>query len=273
MLMAPAAENKSSLNESSLRRLTIRQVLYHPLTWLAVGCHAALLLVPFDPSPPAAAPETIEEEAPEEAAIDVLNLSEIATAEPPTQASSEPPSAPPPAASQPAPVRSATAPAASAAAPAPASNAPAAPAAPAAPVAPGGATKDPLPPAYDPSADQDLFIGNLGAIGLTDYTASQGLPPAGLLRHPENASYFLNGSAPAAGARDARWMDKGPDDVLNQLKATYEPGGISFNQLDSYGGEPLYQLVTAEGQPFMYISLVSLKGSSLVVIWQSNPLS
>ncbi len=68
-------------------------------------------------------------------------------------------------------------------------------------------------------------------------------------------------------------MDKGPDDVLSQLKTTYGPSGIVFNQLDNYGGELLYQLVTAEGQPFMYISLVSLKGSSLLVIWQGNPLS
>lgn len=269
--MAPAAENQSSLNESSSRRLTVRQVLYHPLTWLAVGCHVLLLVVPFDPSPPVAATETVEEEAPEETVIDVLNLSEIATAEPPPPASTEPlPAAPPSAASQPAPARSATAPASSAApASVSISNAPNAPATPAAPAA----TKDPSSPAYDPSADQDLFIGNLGAIGLTDYTASQGLPEPRLLRRPENASYFLNGSAPAAGAKDARWMDKGPDDVLDQLKTTYGPGGIVFNQLDDYGGEPLYQLVTAEGQPFMYISLVSLKGSSLVVIWQSNPLS
>lgn len=270
--MAPAAENTSSLHTSLPRRLTVRQVLYHPLTWLAVGCHAALLLVPFDPGPPAATPETVEEEVPEEVAIDVLNLSEIAPAKPPAPASPEPPpAAPPPAANQPAPVRSATAPASSAA-PVPVSDAPAAPATPAAPDN-SGAMNDPPPPAYDPSADQNLFIGNLGALGLTDYTDSQGLPPPTLLRRPENASYFLNGSAPAAGAKDARWMDKGPDDVLNQLKATYSPGGIVFNPLDNYGGELLYQLVTAEGQPFMYISLVSLKGSSLVVIWQGNPLS
>lgn len=279
--MAPSAENRSSLGERSPLRLitdrfTISQVLHHPLTWLAVGFHALLLVVPFDPSPSAAPPETIEEKAPEEAAIDILSLSEISTPEPPAPAAPEPPPAPPaaaPPAAAPAPSapRSASGSVAPAAA---ATNAvpPAAGASVPATTAPAG-DPPPPPPAYDPSADQEIFIGNLGAIGLTDYTAAQGLPETRFFRHPENAGTFLNGSAPAAGAKDARWMDKGPDDVLSQLKTTYGPSGIVFNQLDNYGGELLYQLVTAEGQPFMYISLVSLKGSSLLVIWQGNPLS
>lgn len=278
--MAPSAENRSPLGERSLRRLitdrfTISQLLHHPLTWLAVGFHALLLVVPFNPSPSAAPPETPEEAAPEEAAIDILSLSEISTPEPPAPAAPEPPAAPPAAAAPPstlprsAPAPTAAAPVtaapATAVAPAPGSSAPATPAA--------AGDLPPPPPAYDPSADQEIFIGNLGAIGLTDYTAAQGLPEPRFFRHPDNAGYFLTGSAPAAGAKDARWMDKGPDDVLSQLKTTYGPSGIVFNPLDDYGGELLYQLVTAEGQPFMYISLVSLKGSSLLVIWQGNPLS
>ncbi len=286
--MAPSAENRSSLPERSPRRLvtsrlTIKQVLYHPLTLLAVGVHVLLLVVPFNLSPSVAPPEKPEEEAPEEAAIDILSLSEISTPEPPVPAASEPPPAPPAAAPPSAALRSApvsaaspaAAPAASRSAPVSAAAAPAAlapgPSAPAT-AAPAGKPSPPLP-AYDPSADQEIFIGNLGAIGLTDYTAAQGLPEPRFFRQPENASSFLNGTVPAAGAKDARWMDKGPDDVLNQLKTTYGPSGIVFNQLDNYGGELLYQLVTAAGEPFMYISLVSLKGSSLLVIWQGNPLS
>ena len=277
--MAPSAENRSPLGERSLRRLItarFKSVRCYTtrLTWLAVGFHALLLVVPFDPSPSAAPPETPEEAAPEEAAIDILSLSEISTPEPPAPAASEPPAAPPVAAppstsprSAPAPTAAApdTAAPATAVAPAPGPSAPATPAA--------AGDLPPPPPAYDPSADQEIFIGNLGAIGLTDYTAAQGLPEPRFFRHPENAGYFLTGSALAAGAKDARWMDKGPDDVLSQLKTTYGPSGIVFNPLDNYGGELLYQLVTAEGQPFMYISLVSLKGSSLLVIWQGNPLS
>lgn len=276
--MAPSAENRSSLNERSPFRLItdrfmLSQVLHHPLTWLAVGFHALLLVVPFEPSPPAAPPETLEEEAPDESAIDILSLSEISTPEPPAPPAPEMPPAPPAAAAPPSTSpRSAPAAAASSAA-ASANAAPSAPgpSAPATPAPTGN--PPPPPPAYDPSADQEIFIGNLGAIGLTDYTAAQGLPETRFFRHPENAGTFLNGSAPAAGAKDARWMDKGPDDVLSQLKTTYGPSGIVFNQLDNYGRELLYQLVTAEGQPFMYISLVSLKGSSLLVIWQGNPLS
>lgn len=276
--MTPSAENSSSLNERSPLRLitdrfTIRQVLHHPLTWLAVGFHALLLVVPFDPSPSAAPPETPEEEAPEEAAIDILSLSDISTREPPAPPAPETPPAPPAAAAPPSTAPPSTSPRSAPAAAASATAAPSAPGPSAlATPAPTGDLPPP-PPDYDPSADQEIFIGNLGAIGLTDYTAAQGLPETRFFRHPENAGNFLTGTAPAAGAKDARWMDKGPDDVLSQLKTTYEPSGIVFNQLDNYGGELLYQLVTAEGQPFMYISLVSLKGSSLLVIWQGNPLS
>ncbi|MGC1306628.1 MAG: hypothetical protein WA885_05320 [Phormidesmis sp.] len=257
--------------EDTPRRLTIKKVLYHPLTWTAIGIHLLLLVVPFDPGASTAEPEIEEVTDNEAIPVDILNLSEISTATPPAEnvptPSTPPPSAPSPAAAPPA----STAPPA-VVAPAPVATAPTDPAL--APFEPAPAAAPPAstpPPAYDPGEDQALFINNLGALNLGDYTEAQGLPPANFFRQPGNAGYFLNEGVPVLGAKDARWMDKGPDAVLAELQATYAPSGIVFNQLDSYGGEILYELRTAADQPFMYISLANLKGSSLLVIWQANP--
>ncbi|MGB7250599.1 MAG: hypothetical protein WBC73_16815 [Phormidesmis sp.] len=253
-----------------------KKLLYHPLTWLAVGLHALLLIIPFDPSMPSAAELASEEAEPEAIAVDILNLADISSTPPPPGESlpSTPPPAPPNAPPAPAPPSAAVPPSVSQTPlPAPAATNPAAsPTQPAANPAAAPAA-DPVPPAYDPGQDQTLFIDNLGALNLQDYTDTQGLPPAKFFHRPENAGYFIDGEVPAAGARSARWMDKSPDAVLAELKANYTASGIVFNQLGDYGGEVLYELVTAAGEPFMYISLARLSGSSLLVIWQSNPLA
>ncbi|MEL6778234.1 MAG: hypothetical protein AAFO06_13350 [Cyanobacteria bacterium J06597_16] len=278
--MAPVKDQPSAISSSTdfakvqpTRRLTARKVLYHPLTWLAVGFHGLLLFVPFNPGPVSVEEDVEIAEEPEEDAIpiDILNLSDIATATPPAEA--------PPTATPPAPPSAAVAPA-PATVPAPAEPEPL--------VAdeevpidiadpdiadPLGTPDEEVPtqPAYDPGQDQTLFIDNLGQMALGDYTADQGLPPANFFREPGNAGYFLAGEIPVAGAKDARWMDKGPDAVLDELQRSYAASGITFSQLDDYGGEVLYELKTPTGESFMFISLARLKGSSLLVIWQGDP--
>ncbi|MEO0520966.1 MAG: hypothetical protein AAF171_27140 [Cyanobacteria bacterium P01_A01_bin.116] len=278
--MAPVKDQPSAISSSTdfakvqpTRRLTARKVLYHPLTWLAVGFHGLLLFVPFNPGPVSVEEDVEIAEEPEEDAIpiDILNLSDIATATPPAEA--------PPTATPPAPPSAAVAPA-PATVPAPAEPEPL--------VAdeevlidiadpdiadPLGTPDEEVPkqPAYDPGQDQTLFIDNLGQMALGDYTADQGLPPANFFREPGNAGYFLAGETPVAGAKDARWMDKGPDAVLDELQRSYAASGITFSQLNDYGGEVLYELKTPTGESFMFISLARLKGSSLLVIWQGDP--
>ena len=264
------------------RKLTLKKVLYHPLTWVALGFHLLLLFVPF--SDRASNEEVLEdlENGPEEAiAIDLLNLSEIATSTPPP---AEPPPTEPPPAAPPAPSAPPPAPSQAAIPPEPVDNPTEVPSeaptveepATEAPVeqpvdeAPVEVPPDPPLPAYDPGEDQSVFIKNLGAVGLNDYT-DQGLPPTNFFRDPDNAGYFLNGDQPVQGAASARWVDKGPSDVLNQLQTSYAPTGIVFTQLQNYGGEELYELTTPTGQTFMHISLVRLKGSTLLVIWQDRP--
>jgi hypothetical protein len=284
-----------------------RSLLFHPLAWVALGLHAALLFMPMG-EPKATEAEAEAPETEEAIAVDVLNLSDIATSKPPppgaptasnrpapaqnaAQRSAQPAQMPvpqnPPAQSPPAqaPSDSAAAPAANSVAPVADnssagssvatdnSTAPnfAAPDPAAAGGAAGGAGGD-AAAAYDPEADQSVFIANLSAIGLQDYTDDTGLPAPNLFREPNNAGYFLENGQPVANARSARWMNKSPDAVLAQLQESYGPSGITFNQLGDYGGEGLFELSTAEGQSFMFISLVRLKGSTLVVMWQQMPV-
>ena len=77
------------------RRITLKKVLYHPLTWLAVGFHVLLLVVPFGGGANSDLAETPEEDSEAAIPVDLLNLSDIATSTPPPL---EPPvAAPPPA--------------------------------------------------------------------------------------------------------------------------------------------------------------------------------
>ncbi len=267
--------------DSTKRRLTLRKILYYPLTWAAVGAHVLLLVVPFDSSPSEAAEDTSEQPKElESIPVDILNLSEIATSEPPPSA---PLAAPPPVApagaiaSQPVP------------SPADISTSV---------VDPGPATEvqaetvatvdtastqqqEEQQSAYDPSGDQRQFIQNLEGLGLGGFEVNgeRSLPNVKSFRNGTDPSYFIIETGvrpntvinPAAGAREARWLDKEPGNVLGELTATYAAAGIGFTPIESYGAEPLYELTTANGDPFMYISLVQLKGSTLLVVWQADP--
>ena len=279
--------------ESTTRRLTLKKLLYHPLTWVAVGAHVVLLVVPFSSSGPKAVdnPTTQPEEI-ESIPVDILNLADIATSEPPLE----------PASTNPSPPRSA----------------------PLSAIAPS--TQDtPIPTkldarsaadevtqnlesqgvqtessssassaqtqqlgenqtlAYDPSADQQQYIQNLDSLGLGGYkdpnSGERSLPGVSSFRRNTDSSYFITetGTRPytviktVEAARDARWLDKEPSTVLAEQEDTYSTLGLSFVKVDNYGGEPLYQLTKEDGSPVMYLSLVQLQGSTLLVIWQVDP--
>jgi len=279
--MAPTLERHSKPNHQNPKnktrrpRLTVKQILYHPLTWLAVGAHIGLLFVPFNPSAPSAAePDVPEEDIDESVPVDILNLADISTPTPPAESTPPPvtpPAAPPPAVPAAAPV--------AAPEPSPVAEPTAIPEA--APVTPQSdpvtSPTEPAPPAYDPSGDQQVFVGHINAIGIDNYRDTLGLPGPNTFPKGNGASFldFANPVAPVpiAGARDAVWMDKQPLDVLEKLKQTYEPAGVTFSQMDSYGGELLYELTNPDGQPFMHVSLVDFAtGSSLLVMWSASPL-
>ncbi|HEY9879468.1 MAG TPA: hypothetical protein V6D29_13515, partial [Leptolyngbyaceae cyanobacterium] len=133
----------------------------------------------------------------------------------------------------------------------------------------------PPEPAFNPQESQRQFAANLGNMGVADYTDQLGLPSRGNFRNPGNADSFLanvDGNPTALPGSEARWLDKEPDTVLSEnLVSVYEQAGVAFNELNPYGSERFFQALTPEGQPFLYLSLVQLKGSTLLVIWNSPP--
>lgn len=272
--------------KSTTRHLTLKKVLYHPLTWIALGAHVVLLFVPFSTSQPESVEESTEQqEETESIPVDILNLAEIATSQPPPP---EPAPTPP---QSPAVI---TAPSLVPPEPAPPEPAPTEPVSepdPAlqsqtatsdSPIQSQQSTEDQLP-AYDPSADQRLYIQNLDSLGLDGYkdpvTGENALPAAREFRKGTNWSYFITettvGGMPTsqavAGARDARRLDGEPAAILSEQEAVYSAAGFSFIEVGEYGGEPLHQLTKADGSPVMYLSLVRLQGSTLLVIWQADP--
>lgn len=250
-------------------RLTWKTLLYHPLTWLAIGAHIVLLVVPFNPDKPAAVePEEPEEEIDESIPVDILNLSALSAPQPPPDAP-EPATPPPPAPTAAPPPPSAPPPPAASSVPEPAAPVAPEPATPepASPVAP-----EPATPAYSPGGDQNAFTGNLGNLGLNSYTF---LPDAGMFPSG-NGDRFLdlsdpNTPGPLPGSLGAQWNDKQPGDVLGVMQDAYAGSGLIFTEWTPYEGEQVYQLSNPDGNPFMYVSVVNMNGSSLLVMWPDDP--
>ena len=279
---AAIAKNATPLYQ----RITWKRAIYHPLTWLALGIHVALLVVPFNPAPPVAI-EPEEANSDDAIAIDLLNLSDIATSVPPPVDTPPPPTDVPSAPSNPAQVPASIAVQSKAVQPeaAQTAQAPAVQPDPTSqnaepvqqvpePASPEPVQQEPVAqtPAYDPSQDQQLFVKNLGQLGLSTYDSSViGLPGPNEFKEPVNAGFFVNADAPAPGAKSVQQIDKQPSDVFEQLDTSYRQAGITFTPLDNYGGESLYHAATPEGDTLMYFSLVRLKGSTLLVIWQDLP--
>lgn len=255
-----------SIGEAWPLRLTWRALLYHPLTWLAVGAHIGLLVVPFNPDNPAA----VEPEEPEEAIdasipVDILNLSALSAPEPPPDAPNPGPVTPPPAptAALPPP----TAAPVPAAEPAPAALEPAAP-----PETEPATPPPPPPPAYSPGGDQNAFTGNLGNLGLNTFPY---LPELSSFPN-ENGDKFLDftdkdNPVPRSDSLGAQWTDKQPDNVLGLMQDAYAGSGLLFTEWTPYEGDVVYQLSNPDGNPFMYVSVVNTNGSSLLVMWPDDP--
>ncbi|MEO0768170.1 MAG: hypothetical protein AAFY72_01860 [Cyanobacteria bacterium J06649_4] len=278
--MVPVVKSKSKANPTVKvrNRLTFKKILYHPLTWIAVGAHVVLLFVPFNPNKPTAVEEVPEEEIDESIPVDILNLSSISTPTPPPEAAPKPPDAsPPPAAAlPPAPVPAPS----PTPVPAPADEEAAPMAEVADPVEQTVSTESPVEteqpqqPAYDPSGDQQVFISNLGNLrGVNAYDAT--LLPYESDFPNGNGAFFLDFSSdppgPAAGALNATRIDKQPSSALEVVTSSYSSAGYTVAPLANYANEALYELKTAEGATALYMSLVSLEGSTLVVTWPNDP--
>ena len=238
--------------------------LVAPLMGISFILHLALLFLPI-PAWNIAAEETVEEETPadaEEEPIDILSLADIAAPDPPPEQPPDPPQqqqqAPPPSGAVPPPPD------------------------------PSQVIEEPIEedvyeeePLIDDEATENFdsgpateeFLGDLSGLGVVDYTAEYGLPPPDYLRRPENASCFMTPDGNVVpGVRASNWLDKEPQTLLREnLQDVYGPKGITFAELDAFCGERYFQASTAEGQPFMTLSLVQLEGSTLLIVWETPP--
>ena len=273
-------------------RLTLKKVLYHPLTGLAIAAHLLLLIVPFNKpqvSPPDS--ETPEAEVDEAIPVDILNLSALSAPKAPAPTTQPPPppvpaqavspdsvpiEVPPvePVPVEPTPIEQATIEQPSAELTLIEQT----------PVEQTPAEQTPVeqPLTYDPQADQQAFISqgldalSKGTNAIGNFRAI-GLPPINYFEK-DNAANFLDYSSDPpsilAGAIDAVWMDKQAARVAEQIESTYGPKGVQLIPLSPYGDELLYEMLTPANETMMYVSLVNFpsKGSSLMVTWTVNPL-
>jgi len=265
---------------SPTRRLTPKNILikllYNPLTWLAIGAHLLLLVVPFNPN--ATTTDVIEEpeeEVDESIPIDILNLSELATAAPPP----ETPPPPSPATPPPAPV-----PALAAPVPAPVAEVPAEaePLEPEVPTEPESQELEvPVeevlqdPPAYDPTGNQNYFVGQISNLGIDTYEGVVAYPDSRDFEKGNGDSFldFTNpiDPAPLPTSRDAVYMDEQLSDVITTLNNSYG-GSVNITPVQEYAGELLYELSDGDGNVFLHVSLVEFRsGSTLLVMWPANP--
>lgn len=279
---AIASSDSLASDATSTRRLSPKKVLikllYNPLTWLAIGAHVLLLLVPFDPSVKTA--EVIEEpeaEEDESIPVDILNLSALSRPEPPE---TPPPTEPPPPTSVPVDVPPPPAvpiPSESPVSPAASTDPPPAfdPSTPPDPTDP----PEPTPPPYNANGDRTQFLSNLdGLQGLSSYRGTANELPAALnFGRKGHGSYFLdfsnpNVTVPLANSLDAIWYkDSQVADVVQTMRNSYEPYDYQLLQVDDYAQEELYELIEPEGNTVMFVSAVNFPGSVLLVMWPDNP--
>ncbi|MGB3612948.1 MAG: hypothetical protein WBA10_04075 [Elainellaceae cyanobacterium] len=239
-----------------------QRVLFHPMLYASVLLHGLFFAIP------GSSEEEIPEEL-EEQEIEITMLSPIVEAEPELEPM---PLEPPQQAATPQP-QPAPAPQQQAPPPKPAPE-------PEQPEAPPAAEPEPAPPAYDPSGDRQAISSSLTNIqGYLAARAAQ-LP---LFLNSSAQSLFLENDTPRSGIEGFA--------VLNDIKleggggvaTTFDPEthiptqeGMIISRLigQDYGGGPVYEIKTPEGEPVFYANAVPSKsgGSSTVLfLWTHNP--
>ena len=125
--------------------------------------------------------------------------------------------------------------------------------------------------ALEPS--NDVLLADVDNSSLFDQSAEADFPEVNLFEQPEHAACFID---PATGeavaeARDVRWLELAPSEVLAVLQETFASSGMTFNELDAFCGEQYFAALTGTGESFMTFSLVALKDWTLFVVWETPP--
>ncbi|ASC74005.1 hypothetical protein XM38_049790 [Halomicronema hongdechloris C2206] len=259
--------------------------LYYPLILLSILLHGLLLVAPL-PSQPDPAEEEEETETEDEAeVVDLLSISSLVSEEPPPPepATPQPTAAPPPQTTRPAAPRQPVVPDTYPPEPVtrdPATSAPAENAGLVAPTAPE--SNFTIDPQRQNQALQGVTV--MGRTGSSNFNITDLFPVAawgkGLNNLPSGdrrcffSSISQNNYALVDGAIDLLYISRNIELVEREdLVQSFEPKGYTLVPSEQdYCNHPLIEVQEA-GQPLLYVSLIDLKGTTIVIFWSTNPLN
>lgn len=257
------------------------QRFYYPLLLISGVLHSLLLVTPL-PSQPEQAEETEAPPSEETEAVDLLSIAELPTAEPSTAAPPPEPKTPAPPPPEPRPA----APQPVAPEQYPQEPAPSQPADPLLPEEP--AADETEPPAsnftIDPAKQEQALAGIdvIGRTGSSNFNITDLFPYGawgkGLNNLPEGERGCFFGHISqndydlVAGATRLLYISRNIEFVeRDDLAQSFETRGYDLVKLDAgYCNHPLIA-VQETGQPLLYISLIDLKGTTIVIFWSSDP--
>ncbi|MEM8809123.1 MAG: hypothetical protein AAGF01_24145 [Cyanobacteria bacterium P01_G01_bin.38] len=257
------------------------RLLFHPLTWASVGLHVLLLLMPTWELKHSEAEES--EILEEEPVIEVESLAEL-LGQPDETPPSEVPVEPPPQTQAPVPPQQQVLTEVPEELPdeLPLDEVPPDE------VPPDEPPPD-EPPPFDPAVQAQfksalsnyLSVGASNAAGTSSNfdNTDQWPVPAGWIPRSfsDPAAFFAADSIvdesfqPYPGV-EFKYIGRNFDLVSSEgLGPAVQENGLSFEKIDTYGGSDLYVVISPEGNPMNYISLVDMKGSTAVFVWPDDP--
>lgn len=251
------------------------------MLYASVLLHGLVFAIPGNPTPEEPTEEEVKEE--EEAMVSLFAPTEEAAPDISPEAETEPPPEPEPE-PEPKPNQSTPAPVPNPnPEPLPQAAAPADPAPEPEPEGEPEEDSDPVaeenpPPEFNPLVPRQQFVSGLGNVG-DNVTVSDGIVPRPNF-YGEPQAFFTNTDDPNAyryGIIDdsVQWFnDDAPAEVFEKLQTAYQGSGVNFTAIaGGYGGGPLYEVTTPEGQRFGFVNLAPGRGgaSTIMVIWDLNP--
>ncbi|NJL85192.1 MAG: hypothetical protein HC886_03190 [Leptolyngbyaceae cyanobacterium SM1_1_3] len=90
----------------------------------------------------------------------------------------------------------------------------------------------------------------------------------------QKSLFFGSDREPVSQVSNFKYITRNVDLVAQEdLQPTAEAAGLVFDpsQFELYGGQRLYTLNNANGVPAAYVSLVDLRGGTVVLVWDSDP--
>lgn len=267
-----------------LAKYFLVEVAVRPTILAALGVHAALLVLPLWDLSSAPLEESVEEEIVEDPTINAVSLGDLlATSEPPPEEVTPPPETEvEPQAQVVEPVLTEVP-----------ENLPEA-------LPPEEFPEDPVAEPEDPFLDdppepeqslafnpamQGQFTSSVNArLGQTagsDFDNTDQWPPlrSQLRRIPEadlpaffSANSIQDGSYQPLPGAGLKFIGRNTELIIREnLPETTAEAGFILGPEENYSNHPLYAITTPTGEPVSYVSLLDIKGSTVVITWPYDP--